>query len=130
MGSGMIHNDVWSPGIRCILPAEEEYEEDETFVERLTGLTEMLPEGFRNFGYNFGIFLSSKFKSLYNLSCLATWALFSSSAILFAPMIIEVERTQMEELQRSQQKQVLLGPNATMSHMTGPGMAMAPPIQR
>ncbi|KAK0085572.1 hypothetical protein PV325_004844 [Microctonus aethiopoides] len=113
MGSGMIHNDVWSPGIRCILPAEEEYEEDETFVERLTGLTEMLPEGFRNFGYNFGIFLSSKFKS-----------------ILFAPMIIEVERTQMEELQRSQQKQVLLGPNATMSHMTGPGMAMAPPIQR
>ncbi|KAK0174709.1 hypothetical protein PV327_010446 [Microctonus hyperodae] len=130
MGSGMIRNDIWSPGIRRVLPAEEENEEDETFLERLIGLTEMLPEDFRNFGYNFGKFLSSKFKSLYNLSCLATWTLFSSSAILFAPMIIEVERSHVQESQRNQQKQVLLGPNATMTHMAGPGMAIAPSIQR
>lgn len=45
-------------------------------------------------------------------------------------MIFEVERAQMEEAQRSQQKQVLLGPNTAMSNMGGPGMPMAPPVQR
>lgn len=46
-------------------------------------------------------------------------------------MIIEIERAQMVEMQRSQQKQVLLGPNSAMPHMAGPGMAMAPPpVQR
>ena len=34
------------------------------------------------------------------------WIVFSSSVILFAPLIFEIERAQMEEVQRSQQKQV------------------------
>ncbi|KAK0092423.1 hypothetical protein PV326_001494 [Microctonus aethiopoides] len=122
LDSGMVSSDIRSPEVRAILP-EEEDEEDETFFERLIGLTEMLPENFRNFGYNLGT-------ALYNFSCSATWVLFSTSAILFAPMIIEVERAQMEEMQRTQQKQVLLGPNTAMTHMAGPGMAMAPPVQR
>ncbi|KAK0174707.1 hypothetical protein PV327_010444 [Microctonus hyperodae] len=129
LDSGMVSSDIRSPEVRSILP-EEEDEEDETFFERLIGLTEMLPEDFRNFGYNLGACLSSRLKSLYNLSCSATWVLFSTSAILFAPMIIEIERAQMEEMQRTQQKQVLLGPNTAMTHMAGPGMAMAPPVQR
>lgn len=54
--------------------------------------------------------------------------MFSTSAIIFAPIIIEIERAQMEEMQRSQQKQALLGPSAAM-HM-GPGMGMGPPVQR
>lgn len=69
------------------------------------------------------------FKGFYSFSCSATWIMFSSSAILFAPILFEVERTQMEEAQRAHQKQVLLGPNSSMSHV-GPGMAMAPPVPR
>jgi import receptor subunit TOM22 len=43
---------------------------------------------------------------LYGLSRIVAWCFFSSSAILFAPLIFEVERAQVEEMQRSQQKQV------------------------
>lgn len=34
------------------------------------------------------------------------WIVASSSVILFAPVIFEVERAQVEEMQKSQQKQV------------------------
>lgn len=50
---------------------------------------------------------------IYKFSCNASWIFFTSSMILFAPIIFETERAQMEEMQRSQQKQVLLGPGPT-----------------
>ncbi|XP_034948753.1 mitochondrial import receptor subunit TOM22 homolog [Chelonus insularis] len=129
LDSGMGSSDMRSPEIKSILP-EEEDEEDESLSERLLGLTEMFPEEVRNFGYNVITGLTSHIKTLYNFSCSATWVLFSSSAILFAPILIEIERAQMEEMQRSQQKQVLLGPNTSVSHMGGPGMAIGHPLQR
>lgn len=46
-------------------------------------------------------------KALYNFSCNASWIFFTSSMILFAPVLFETERAQMDELQRSQQKQVM-----------------------
>lgn len=67
---------------------------------------------------------------LYTFSCSATWLLFSSSAILFAPVFFEVERAQMEEVQRAQQKQVLLGPNSAISNVSASGLPIAPPVQR
>ncbi|XP_008546972.1 mitochondrial import receptor subunit TOM22 homolog [Microplitis demolitor] len=126
--SGMESSDIRSPEVKSILPDEEE-EDDESLAERLIGLTEMFPDEVRNFGYNLGSYFTSRIKALYKFSCSATWIVFSTSAILFAPIIIEMERAQMEEMQRSVQKQVLLGPNTAMSHM-GPGMGMGPPVQR
>ncbi len=46
------------------------------------------------------------FVGLYSFGRAATWILFSTSAILFAPIIFEVERAQMEEMQKQQQRQV------------------------
>lgn len=87
---------------------------------------------------------------LYSFGRAASWILFSTSAILFAPVIFEVERAQMEEMQKQQQRQVfsttqslfnylihnqfyfpkiLLGPGAAMSG-GGPqpmGLAIPPP---
>ncbi|KAI4495428.1 hypothetical protein M0802_008642 [Mischocyttarus mexicanus] len=130
LDSGMGSSDVRSPEVKSLLPDEEEDEEDESFSERLLGLTEMFPEKVRSVGYNFGSCMCTCVKGLYTFSCSATWLLFSSSAILFAPVFFEVERAQMEEVQRAQQKQVLLGPNSAMSNVNASGLPMAPPVQR
>ncbi|KAF7989066.1 hypothetical protein HCN44_007376 [Aphidius gifuensis] len=122
--SGMGSSDIHSPEIKSILPDDEEDEEDETIAERLLGLTEMFPEDVRRVVWNLGTGLTSGLKSFYSFSCSATWIMFSSSAILFAPILFEVERSQMEEAQRLHQKQVLLGSRV------GTGMAMAPPVPR
>lgn len=115
--SGMGSSDARSP-------------EDESLTERLLGLTEMFPEPVRNLGYNVGTCLCTCIKGLYAYSCSATWLVFSSSTILFAPIIFEMERAQMEDLQRTQQKQVLLGPNTALSGVNTSGLPMAPPVQR
>ncbi|XP_066601255.1 mitochondrial import receptor subunit TOM22 homolog [Prorops nasuta] len=131
LDSGMGSTDVRSPDAKSLLPDEEDDEEDESLSERLVGLTEMFPEEVRNFGYNVGSCLYTCVKGLYSFSCSATWLFFSSSAILFAPIVFEVERAQMQEVQRTQQKQVLLGPNSAMPTVGGPGgLHMAPPVQR
>lgn len=54
------------------------------------------------------IFLFLFVSGFYSFGRIATWIFFSSSVVLFAPVIFEVERAQMEEMQRSQQKQVML----------------------
>ncbi|KAH8408736.1 hypothetical protein KR215_011575 [Drosophila sulfurigaster] len=90
-------------------------EPDESFGERILGLTEMFPESVRNV---VGAVSSATVKScrgLYQFSCSASWIFFTSSVILFAPVIFETERAQMEELHKSQQKQVLLGPGSAMA---------------
>ncbi|XP_058805275.1 mitochondrial import receptor subunit TOM22 homolog [Phymastichus coffea] len=132
LDSGMGSSDARSPEIKSLLPDDdEEDDEDETIIERLVGLTEMFPQPVRNMTYNTAIGVKKCMKGLYSLSCTATWLFFSSSAILFAPLIFEIERAQMEEAQRNQQKQVLLGPSSAMSGPPGPGgFPMAPPIQR
>lgn len=67
---------------------------------------------------------------LFNFSCSVTWLFFSSSAILFAPLIFEIERAQLHDMQRNQQKQVLLGPNTAMASPNLTPMPMSPPLQR
>jgi import receptor subunit TOM22 len=41
--------------------------------------------------------------------------MFSSSVVLFLPIMIETERMGIEEAQKQQQRQILLGPGAAMS---------------
>ncbi|XP_030019797.1 mitochondrial import receptor subunit TOM22 homolog isoform X2 [Manduca sexta] len=105
---------------------EYDDEPDETLSERLWGLTEMFPETVRNGTYVVTTKTWSGVKSLYGLSRSVMWIVASSSVILFAPVIFEVERAQMAEMEKSQQKQVLLGTNTTM---TGP-MPNMPPMPR
>lgn len=66
-------------------------------------------------------------KGIYRFTCNASWIFFTSAAILYAPVLFETERAQMEEMQRSQQKQVLLGPGSAIN-ATGPGMPAMPPM--
>ncbi|XP_063699274.1 mitochondrial import receptor subunit TOM22 homolog [Culicoides brevitarsis] len=99
-------------------------EPDETLGERLWGLTEMFPETVRNATSSVNNFTVSSIKGLYKFTCNASWIFFTSSMILFAPVIFETERANMEEMQKSEQKQLLLGPGAAGTGLT-PGM---PPI--
>ncbi|XP_013164531.1 PREDICTED: mitochondrial import receptor subunit TOM22 homolog isoform X1 [Papilio xuthus] len=105
---------------------EYDDEPDETLSERLWGLTEMFPDRVRSGTYTLTTKTWSGMKSLYGLSRSVMWILASSSVILFAPVIFEVERAQVEEMQKSQQKQVLLGTNTALS---GP-MPNMPPMPR
>ncbi|XP_038220746.1 mitochondrial import receptor subunit TOM22 homolog [Zerene cesonia] len=105
---------------------EYDDEPDESLSERLWGLTEMFPECVRNGTHTVTTKTWSGVKNLYQLSRSLVWIVASSSVILFAPVIFEVERAQVEEMQKSQQKQVLLGTNASM---TGP-MPSLPPMPR
>ncbi|XP_072949408.1 mitochondrial import receptor subunit TOM22 homolog isoform X2 [Epargyreus clarus] len=113
-----------SPGTYVL--KEYDDEPDESLSERLWGLTEMFPEFVRNGTYTVTTKTWSGVKTLYGLSRSVLWIAASSSVILFAPVIFEVERAQVEEMQKSQQKQVLLGTNAAMS---GP-MPNLPPMPR
>lgn len=101
-------------------------EPDETFSERLWGLTEMFPENVRESTYKITTKTWCGVKCLYQLSRNILWIVASSSVILFAPVIFETERSQVDEMQKSQQKQVLLGPNV---HMSGIGSGL-PPMPR
>lgn len=81
-------------------------EPDETLAERLWGLTEMFPEGVRTACDVITDFSISSTKNLYKFSCNASWIFFTSSMILFAPVLFETERAQMAELEMSQKQRV------------------------
>lgn len=102
---------------------------DETLAERLWGLTEMFPKPVRDGTHDLVRYTFGSVRGLYGFGRAAFWIFFSSSAILFAPVIFELERLQMEEMSRQQQRQILLGPSAAVSGGAGPGMMppMGPP---
>lgn len=66
----------------------------------------MFPESIRNATYSTYVNTQAGIKFAYSFSRTAVWVVFSTSIILFAPVIFEVERAQMEEMQKNQQKQV------------------------
>uniref|UniRef100_A0A182K3T3 Mitochondrial import receptor subunit TOM22 homolog n=1 Tax=Anopheles christyi TaxID=43041 RepID=A0A182K3T3_9DIPT len=104
-------------------------EPDESLGERLWGLTEMFPEPVRHFSGAVTDLTVRSVKGLYSLTCNASWIFFTSSMILLAPVVFEVERAQMEEMQKSQQKQVLLGPGTAVGGGGAPGgMPALPPM--
>lgn len=99
--------------------------EDETIIERIIGLSEMFPSWFRTGIFKMTHNTGSGVKWLYGFSRSATWVVFSSSTILLAPVIFEMERSQMDEMQKQQQRQILLGPGA--ASMGTPNLGMGPP---
>ncbi|KAF5273888.1 hypothetical protein FQA39_LY01003 [Lamprigera yunnana] len=115
-----------TPGTSTVATKEDVDEPDETLSERLWGLTEMFPETVRNATYTMAVTTKDSLKGFYGFSRSAFWILFSSSIILFAPVIFEVERVQMEEAQRTHQKQMLLGPNTAVS---GGALPLMPPMR-
>ncbi|KAG5680774.1 hypothetical protein PVAND_010261 [Polypedilum vanderplanki] len=123
--------DIVEPNKELALPEsiEDDYEDepDETFIERIIGLTEMFPEPIRDLTENIFTLTEKGVSSFYKFACSASWIFFTSSMILFAPVIFETERAQMEQMQKSQQNQMLLGPGHG-SLTSGPGNA--PPIPR
>ncbi|GAB0096198.1 Mitochondrial import receptor subunit TOM22 homolog [Sergentomyia squamirostris] len=108
----------------------ENYEDepDETFSERLWGLTEMFPEPVRSVCFTVSDLSTRSVKSMFKLTCNASWIFFTSSILLFAPVFIEVERAQLQEAQRNQQKQALLGPSSALAG--GGAMPALPPMAR
>ncbi|XP_065155171.1 mitochondrial import receptor subunit TOM22 homolog isoform X2 [Atheta coriaria] len=116
-----------TPEKRSELDTDLDNEPDESVTERLWGLAEMFPESVRNATTTVVTNTTSGIKNFYNFSRNAMWIVFSTSIILFAPVIFEVERAQLDEMQRNQQKQLLLGPNTAMA---GGGGSLMPPMPR
>lgn len=75
-------------------------------MERLIGLTEMFPETFRNVTWSIACNSVKFAKHFYEFSRSAVWIAATSAIILAAPTVIEKEITQIEELNRQQQRQV------------------------
>ena len=89
--------------------------EDETVVERLMGLTEMFPDGLTNMVCSSTSGMISGLQWAYGATRTLTWVVCSSATIMFLPIMIETERMGIEEAQKQQQRQILLGPGAAMS---------------
>jgi len=115
---------------KCI--DDDDLDGDETFTERLMGLTEMFPDSVRNSCCT----VSKSLKSLTKNGCWflrnALWIISSSAVILALPVVFESERAQQHQEALNQQRQILLGPNAAVSGSQGsnnllPGMGMMPP---
>lgn len=113
------------PSLLSLEEADDDLEE--TVGERLWGLTEMFPEGLRNGLCGVSNASMSTVKWTYSFGRSAFWVFFSSATILVAPIIFEMERLQMDEMQKQQQRQILLGPSAAMSGGVGPMPGMPPP---
>jgi len=102
---------------------DAEYDdEDETLGERLLGLTEMLPESLRSVTSNMLSWTWSSGKWLIHVGRVGLWVAASSATILALPVMFESERTQIEEQQLHQQRQLMLGPNVTSGGGHGPLM--------
>uniref|UniRef100_A0A8D9EUK4 Mitochondrial import receptor subunit TOM22 homolog n=1 Tax=Cacopsylla melanoneura TaxID=428564 RepID=A0A8D9EUK4_9HEMI len=82
---------------------DEDDDDDETLGERLYGLTEIFPESLRNGAYK-------------------TTKVLQSGIVALLPIVFETQRFEVQEMQRNQQKQILLGTGSSL----GPGMAMMP----
>ncbi|XP_013784929.1 mitochondrial import receptor subunit TOM22 homolog [Limulus polyphemus] len=117
-------------GESCGFLKKDEEDLDETLGERLWALTEMFPESLRNATSSLITGSAISVKWAYGFSRSVFWIVFSSSVILMAPVMFESERMQLEEMQKQQQRQILLGPSAAVSSGSGlQGMGMMIPGQ-
>ena len=89
---------------------EDDDDLDETIAERLLGLTEMFPDFVRSGTVGLVKGSLGLTKSCYAMSRTASWIIFSSAALLFMPIMIETERLQLQDQQKAQKTQMLLGP--------------------
>ena len=89
---------------------EDDDDLDETIAERLLGLTEMFPDFMRTGTVSLVKGSVGLTKSCYAMGRTASWIIFSSAALLFMPIMIETERLQIQDQQKAQKNQMLLGP--------------------
>lgn len=70
----------------------------------------------------------SALESTFSFSRSTIWFLASTAVVLVMPVILEIERSGVEEQQKQQQRQILLGPGAVGIN-PGPagGMSLPPP---
>lgn len=104
------------------LAIEEDDEEDECFTERLWGLTEMFPESLRSGVYKTSKGVQAGIIGFYALARSVSWFAVTSATVAFLPIVFEGQRFEMLEMQRNQQKQILLGTGSNL----GPGVSMMP----
>merc|ERR1711868_45230 len=98
---------------------DDEDIEDENIVERLCALTEMFPGSVRKSTSWLTNSLISSSKWCYGKSRTIVWAVATSAIILYLPVVLENERSSLEEQQMLQQRQMLLGPNAAVGGAAG-----------
>jgi len=104
---------------------EEDDDFDETLTERLIGLTEMFPQFVRTGSVKLVSGSWSLSKASFSFAKSAAWVVFSTATILFMPVMIETERLQLQDAQKAQKNQILLGPGVAQSG--GPSLG-PPPI--
>ena len=71
-------------------------------------------------------------KGAYSYSRTISWFLCTTAAVFIMPVLFEMERSAVEEQQKQQQRQILLGPGALTGPMSGPPppLPAAPPLSR
>ena len=75
---------------------------DETIVERIVGLTEMVPDKYWS--------MSGRFmRKAYSILRAGAWIVASSAALIIIPPLIEYQRVELEEAEKQQSKQLLFG---------------------
>jgi len=104
---------------------DEDDDIDETLVERLVGLTEMLPQFITSGSVSLAKGSWALSLASFGLAKAATWVIFSTATIMFMPVMIETERLQLQDQQKAQKNQILLGPGTAQSG--GPSLG-PPPI--
>lgn len=99
------------PQIPSPQPIEDAFEE-ESIMERIIGLNEMLPEPVRKV---LGATLSkstSTLKWAFWASRSVTWIVCSTAAILVVPISLESERLEYEQQMKRQERNILMGPES------------------
>ena len=72
-------------------------------------------------------------KGAYSYSRSIGWIICSTAAVFVMPVLFEMERSSVEEQQKQQQRQILLGPGAMAppNPLAGPPLPpTAPPLSR
>ncbi|KAG0711567.1 Mitochondrial import receptor subunit TOM22 [Chionoecetes opilio] len=112
-------------------PAEPEEDEDfeESLLERVWGLTEMFPDRLRSTCNSTVSSSLSLIKGTYELSRQVVWIAVSSSVLLFAPVMFELERLNVEEMMKQDRNRLVLGPGSAMSGAPSSGLMPPPPAR-
>ncbi|CDI97833.1 mitochondrial import receptor subunit tom22 [Echinococcus multilocularis] len=84
--------------------------EDETLAERLLGLTEMFPEWLRSAAASALDGTVVMVRGAYSLSRSSAWFAASVMTVCMLPLMLELERNQMEEQEASEHRSMMLGP--------------------
>ncbi|CAM4975007.1 unnamed protein product [Rotaria socialis] len=98
---------------------DDDFVEDETALERIVALKEMLPETIRNTLGTINSTLLNTSKLAYDKGRSAAWWITSSMCVLVFPILIQKELLQIAEQISHEQRSILLGPQAATGALSG-----------